>query len=84
MQDTDSGSVRQYLIPTVLVLLGFEAGIGFGWLLLRVMDRAIGLGGDLSQFAFVDAFGDDGLGGKPARLELRPFCLLRAFLASAG
>jgi len=36
------------------------------------MHRAICLGANLAEFALLAAFGDNGLGGVLARLELRP------------
>jgi hypothetical protein len=40
------------------------------------MHRAICLGANLAEFALLDAFGDNGLGGVLARLELRAGGLL--------
>ena len=41
------------------------------------MDGAIGLGANLPQFSLTQTIRNDGLGGVLARLEVRPFCLLR-------
>jgi len=59
-----------------LLLLRFEAGIGFRRLLLGMMYRGW-LGANLPQFALVDAIRHGGIGGVLARLELRPLRLLR-------
>ena len=77
MQYAHSGGVRQCLFLAALVLLRFEAGIGFGGLLLGVMNRAIRFGTNPPYFALVDAFGDDGFGDELARLELRLLRFLR-------
>ena len=47
-------------------------------LLLRVMDRAFGIGANSLGFALLGAFGDDGLGGVLARLVFRPVALILA------
>jgi hypothetical protein len=65
--------VRQCLFSAAFVLLRFEAGIGLGVLVLRVMNGAIRLGANLPHFALVDTLGDDGLDDVLARLELRHF-----------
>ena len=51
-------------------------GIGSWLLLLRMVNRAIWVGTDFAEFAFLRAFRDDGLGRRFARLVLRPFALL--------
>jgi hypothetical protein len=75
LEDTHSGSVRQCLFSAAFVLLRFEAGIGLGWLLVGMVDWAIGLSTNLPHFALLQAVGNDGLLGELARLELRPFRL---------
>jgi hypothetical protein len=42
-----------------------------------MVHRASRLGANLAQFAFVDAVGNDCLGGVLARLEFRPLCFFR-------
>ena len=61
----------------MLLLFRFEAGIRLRGLLLGMVNWASRLGADLAKFALVDAVRNDGLGGVLARLELRPFRLLR-------
>jgi hypothetical protein len=70
-----SVSTLYALSSAASVLLGFEAGIGLGWLLGEMVDGTIGLGANLSDFTLLQGFGDDGLGGVLAGLELRPFRL---------
>jgi hypothetical protein len=69
LEDAHPGGIRQHFFTAALLLLCLEAGIGFGRLLLGVMDRAIRLGADLANLPFVDTVGDDGLGGVLAGLE---------------
>jgi hypothetical protein len=55
----------------LLVLFVLPLRIVPAGLLFRMMHRAGGIGADLVDGANVAAFGDDGLGGELAHLELR-------------
>ena len=71
-EDTEAGRVGDGLFLALLLLLGLPLLIVAAGLLLRMMDRAGWIGAHLMDGANVAAFGDDGLGGELAHLELRP------------
>jgi hypothetical protein len=67
LQHAQSGGIGQCLFAAALLLLRFEAGVGFGLLLLGVMDGAIRLG---AHPAMCDVFNRDG--GNIAPVPISP------------
>ena len=75
-EDAEAGRIGDGLFLALLLLLGLPLLIvAAGWL-LRMMDGAGWVGADLVDGANVAAFGDDGLGGELAHLELGPLGLV--------
>lgn len=68
------------LFAAALLLLRLVCLVLLGLFLLRVMDRAFGIGAHLARLALVDAIVDERLFCVTARLVLRPFRLLRVGL----
>ena len=86
-EDTEAGRVGDGLFLALLLLFGLPLLIVAAGLLLGMMHRAGWIGADLVDGADVAAFGDDGLGGELAHLELGPLRLvlrLRLLVPNGG
>ena len=70
-QDAKAGCLGDGLFAAALLLLCLECRIRRGPLLAGVVNGAIGIRAHLMNGADVAAFGDDGVGGELAHLELR-------------
>src|ERR1700761_3088812 len=79
-QHPQAGCSCDGFLPPLFLLLSFPLRITGVCLLLRVMNWTIGVSADLAHFAFLGAFGDDGIGGVFAGLVLRPIPLLLRFI----
>ena len=75
-EDAEAGCLGNGLLAAALLLFCLECRIRRGLLFAGVVDGAFGIGTDGADFAFLRAFGDDGLGGVLAGLVLRPVALL--------
>ena len=86
-QDAKAGCLGDGLFAAALLLLCLECRIRRGPLLAGVVNWAIGIRAHLVNGADVAAFGDDGVGGELAHLELRAlgiFLLLGLVVADRG
>ena len=81
-QDAEAGCLGDGFLVASLLLFCLECRIRRGLLLTGVVDGAFGIGTDGADFAFLCAFGDDGISVVLACLVLRPVALLfiRRFL----
>jgi hypothetical protein len=77
-ENAKAGCIGDGFHPAPLILFGFECSIvrPIAVHLLRVMDGAIGIFAYLMDCADVAAFGDNGVGGKLAHLELGSLSLV--------
>ena len=79
-QDAQTCCSCNGFLPPLFLLLSFPLSITGVSLLLRVMNRTIGVSADLTHFAFLSAFGDDGIRGVFAGFVLGPIPLLLRFI----
>jgi hypothetical protein len=70
-EDPEARCIGDGLFAALFLLLGLPLLIAAGWL-LRVVNRACGVGAYLLNGADIASFGDDGVGGELARFELGP------------
>jgi hypothetical protein len=77
-EDAEAGCLGDGFLVASLLLFCLECRIRRGLLLTGVVDGAFGIGTDGTDFAFLCAFGNDGLGGVLAGFVLRPVALRSA------
>jgi len=74
-QDAKAGRLSDGLLAAALLLLCLECRVRRGPFFTGMVDWAFWIRAHLVNGADVAAFGNDGIGGEPAHLELRALCI---------